>query len=77
MISAPNLRARSTTESKSSTWNHSKTPCPGSAASALTRLGWSFAVAVSWKRVCSKQFGVSPATCPNIAHRYEGLSRDG
>jgi hypothetical protein len=35
------------------------------------------AVAVFWKRVCSKQFGVPATTRPNIAHRYEGLSLDG
>jgi hypothetical protein len=35
------------------------------------------AVAVFWKRVCSKQFGVPATTRSNIAHRYEGLSLDG
>ena len=35
------------------------------------------AVAVFWKRVCSKQFRVPATTRPNIAHRYEGLSHDG
>jgi hypothetical protein len=35
------------------------------------------AVAVFWKRVCSKQFRVPATTRPDIAHRYEGLSHDG
>jgi hypothetical protein len=35
------------------------------------------AVAVFWKRVCSKQFRVPATTRSNIAHRYEGLSHDG
>src|SRR5262245_15512619 len=35
------------------------------------------AVAVVWKRICSKQCRVPATTRPNIAHRYEGLSHDG
>src|SRR5262249_21864646 len=35
------------------------------------------AVAVFWKRVCSKQFRVPATTRPNIAHRYEGLGHGG
>ena len=35
------------------------------------------AVAVVWKRICSKQFRVPATTRPNIAHGYERLSHDG
>lgn len=35
------------------------------------------AVTVFRKRVRTKQFGVPETACPDIAHRYKGLSLDG